>query len=248
MYHLITQLFCVGATMWNFSIFCISMVLSGFCCPNSLPLWIHMMKHQHCTAHFTFSCMNKPFLAVFRSLSQYTCFVIFCSSILLPWYCLFWRDHFDSVLRLKHRRLPSILLDSPDLRGKVYTTIFAYAKISQYQYLQRRGRCTGARSPGTKHLSTSVNIAAIKGYEGKIPRRERESTSMSTVCLFDFRDPAILKRESIMATAAQKISNILQHVSLGSDHYALFLGQIQHTSTLIYVRTICRAHPGFYHI
>jgi len=66
------------------------------------------------------------------------------------------------------------LLDTPDLRGKVYTTIFAYAKISQYQYLQRRGRCTGARSPGTKHLSTSVNIAAIKGYEGKIPRRERE--------------------------------------------------------------------------
>ena len=89
MYHLITQLFCVGATIWNFSIFCISMVLSGFCCPNSLPLWIHMMKHQHCTAHFTFSCMNKPFLVVFRSLSQYTCFVIFCSSILLPWYCLF---------------------------------------------------------------------------------------------------------------------------------------------------------------
>ena len=58
MYHLITQLFCVGATIWNFSIFCISMVLSGFCCPNSLPLWIHMMKHQHCTAHFTLSCVD----------------------------------------------------------------------------------------------------------------------------------------------------------------------------------------------
>ena len=38
LYNLNTLLFCVGATIWNFSIFYISMVLSVLYCPDSLPL------------------------------------------------------------------------------------------------------------------------------------------------------------------------------------------------------------------
>ena len=219
------KVFCVGATIWNFSIFCISMVVSGFCCPR---IFIDVVS---CGEK---SRMYKPFAVVLRCLPLAPCLFIYLVAIVLSF---FWSDCFDLVWHLKHRCdrtspfAKHFAWFTMSERESIYISIFEDISISTYTAY--RGRCTGARSPGREHLSTSVHTYSsyTRLWRKDTQERERERehkyvNSMSTVCHLVFRYPAILKREVIMAAPGEKIGNILQHVSLGSDHYALLLGQI----------------------
>ena len=134
----------------------------GFVVLGFLSMQFHVVKNPECTNHLPWCSVVCPWHLV--------CIVL----------SFFWSDCFDLIWHLKHRCdrtspfAKHFAWFTMSERESIYTSIFEDVSISTYTAY--RGRCTGARSPGREHLSTSVHTYSsyTRLWRKDTQERERE--------------------------------------------------------------------------